>query len=90
MQLEQTGSQPRGALREGWQEEKDRAPKGSTAQKPHQKEVQPIPAIHEGESSDILQSLLSGNGLAEKRRGIFSSILLNLKTHLQLIGMAHF
>lgn len=90
IQLEQTGSQPSGALREGEQEEQDRASKGSTSQKLHQKEVQPIPAIHEVESSDILQSLLPGNGLAEKSRGIPSSTLLTLKAHLQLIGIAHF
>lgn len=64
--------------------------KGSTAQKPQQKVVQPIPAIHEGESSDILQSLLTGNAPAEKSRGMSSGTLLTLKTHLQVIGMAHF
>lgn len=90
IQLKQTGSQPSGALGEGWQEEQDKASKGSTSQKPHQKEVQPVPAIHESERSDILQSLPPGNGLAEKSRGISSSTLLTLKTYLQLIGMAPF
>lgn len=90
IQLEQTGSQPSGALGEGWRGEQDRASKGNTAQKLHQKEVQPIPAIHKGESSDILQGLLPGNGLAEKSRGISSSTLLTLQTHLQLTGRAHF
>lgn len=65
---------------EHWEKNgKDTASKGSTAQKPYQKEVQSIPAIHEGETSDILQSLLTGNGPAEKSRGMSSSSFLPWK-----------